>query len=61
MVELKKFEMKQLDWWCQYYHTSLKTLAFRTRQYLSGELELGVLEAMLSGAEKDIEMRDRLD
>jgi len=61
MVNLKEFEKRQLDWWCQYYQKSLKTLALRTRQYLSGDLELGVLEAMLQGAERDIKMRDSLD
>lgn len=61
MTALKQFEKKQLDWWCQYYQNSLTTLALRTRQYLNGDIELGILDAMLSGVEGDIEMRDKND
>jgi hypothetical protein len=61
MVVLKEFEKKQVDWWCQYYQKSLKTLAMRTRQYLNGDIKIGVLEAMLIGVEKDIEVRDKSD
>lgn len=61
MPELKQFEKKQLDWWCEYYRSNLETLALRTRQYLNGDIELGLLDAMLSGVEGDIEMRDKND
>ena len=61
MPGLKQFEKKQLDWWCEYYQRNLEILALRTRQYLNGDIELGLLDAMLSGVEGDIEMRDKND
>tara|TARA_B100000287_G_scaffold380893_1_gene384875 strand:- start:296 stop:484 length:189 start_codon:yes stop_codon:yes gene_type:complete len=60
-VALKEFEKNQLDWWCSYYHISLKDLAFRTRQYLDGEIERGVLEAILEPIEQGIQRRDKHD
>ena len=60
-VALKEFEKKQLDWWCSYYHISLKDLAHRTRQYLDGEISRGVLEAILGPIEQDMQRRDKHD
>ena len=60
-VRLKEFENKQTDWWCNYYRTSATDLAKRTRQYLNGEIKVGVLEAMLNAMEEDIRRRDKLD
>ena len=61
MINLKKFEKKQTDWWCNYYRVSAKDLARRTRQFLNGEIDRGMLEAMLTAVENDMEMRDKRD
>lgn len=61
MVFLKEFEKKQTDWWCQYYQKNLKTLAIRTRQYLKGEIDVGLLEVMLEAVEKEVARRETLD
>ena len=57
-MPVKKFEEKQLDWWCNFYRTSAKDLAVRTRQYLNGEISVGMLEAMLKEVEKHNEWRE---
>tara|TARA_Y100000114_G_C11757454_1_gene327678 strand:- start:1841 stop:2026 length:186 start_codon:yes stop_codon:yes gene_type:complete len=61
MVNLKEFEKKQLDWWCNYYRISAQDLAKRTRQFLNGEIDRGVLEATLVAIESDVVKRDSLD
>lgn len=61
MTGLKNFEKKQVDWWCNYYLTSMKDLAHRTRQYLDGELDRGVLEAILVTIEEDLAKREKND
>ena len=48
-MALKKFEKEQLDWWCNHYRICLRDLANRTRQYLDGNLDKGVLLAFLDG------------
>jgi hypothetical protein len=57
---LKEFEKKQLDWWCNYYRLSLRTLTIRTRQYIDGELPKGILLALLETLESDLEGRKEL-
>ena len=44
-----------------YYRVSAKDLARRTRQFLNGEIDRGMLEAMLTAVENDMEMRDKRD
>ena len=60
MTEVKQFENNQLDWWCNYYRTSLTDLASRTRQYLNGELQRGVLEAFVNAIENEAKGREKL-
>jgi hypothetical protein len=48
-MAIKKFEKEQLDWWCNHYRICLRDLAKRTRQYLNGNLDRGVLLAFLDG------------
>mgnify|MGYP001300709304 CR=1 FL=1 len=60
-MALKKFEKKQTDWWCNYYRISAKDLARRTRQFLNGEIDKGMLEVMLNAVEGDMKMRDKSD
>ena len=60
MTELKQFENNQLDWWCNYYRISLKDLASRTRQYLDGEIQRGVLEAFVNAIESEVKGREKL-
>lgn len=48
-MAIKKFEKEQLDWWCNHYRICLRDLANRTRQYLDGDLDKGVLLAFLDG------------
>ena len=60
MTEVKQFENNQLDWWCNYYRTSLTDLATRTRQYLNGEIPRGVLEAFVNAIESEVKGRETL-
>jgi len=60
-MPLKEFEKKQLDWWCNYYRTSSRDLANRVRQYIDGEISIGMVEAMVKAIEEDNEKRDKLD
>ena len=48
-VPIKEFEKEQLDWWCNHYRTCLKDLAKRTREYMNGEIDKGLLTAFLDG------------
>lgn len=61
MIKLKEFEKKETEWWCNYYRVSAKGLAKRIRQFLNGEIDKGLLEAMLVAVENDMEMRDKRD
>ena len=54
-VPIKEFEKDQLDWWCNHYRTCLKDLAKRTRAYMNGEIDKGLLTAFLDGL--DISLR----
>ena len=60
MAELKQFEKKQLDWWCNHYRTNLKDLSARVRQYLNGEIQKGVLEAYVTAIEDQVKEREAL-
>lgn len=60
-MPLKEFEKKQLDWWCNYYRTSSKDLARRVRQYIDGEIPIGMVEVMVKAIENDEIKRDKLD
>lgn len=53
-MTIKKFEKEQLDWWCNHYRICLRDLANRTRQYLDGDLDKGVLVAFLDGMDLTI-------
>lgn len=61
MTNLKTFEKKETEWWCNYYRISARDLAKRTREFLNGEIDKGLLEAILVAVENDIEMRDKSD
>ena len=54
-VPIKEFEKDQLDWWCNHYRTCLKDLAKRTREYVNGEIDKGLLTAFLDGLDLSIE------
>ena len=60
MALVKEFEKQQLDWWCNHYRTSLKDLGTRTRQYLNGDITLGVLDSFLIEIENKDEEREKL-
>ena len=60
MSELKQFEKKQLDWWCNHYRTNLKDLSARVCQYLNGEIQKGVLEAYVNAIEDKLKEREAL-
>jgi len=59
-VTVKEFENNQLDWWCNYYRTNLTDLAARTRQYLDGKIQRGVLEALVNAIEDEAKGREKL-
>ena len=61
MTNLKTFEKKETEWWCNYYRISARDLAKRTREFLNGEIDKGLLEAILVAVENDMEMRDKRD
>ena len=60
-MPLKEFEKKQTDWWCNYYRISSRDLAKRVRQYIDGEIPIGMVEAMVKAIEQDEKKRDNLD
>ena len=60
-MPLKEFEKKQPDWWCNYYRTSSRDLAKRVRQYMNGEISIGMVEVMVKAIEKKKKKRDKLD
>jgi len=60
MALVKEFEKQQLDWWCSHYRISLRDLCTRTRQYLKGDIRIGVLEAFLTEIENKDEEREEL-
>ncbi len=60
-MPLKEFEKKQPDWWCNYYRTSSRDLAKRVRQYMNGEISIGMVEVMVKAIEEDEKKRDKLD
>jgi len=60
MNELKEFEKKQLEWWCNHYRIILKDLTKRSRQYMNGEIAPGILDAFLSTLENQQEERMKL-
>lgn len=59
-MTVKEFEKKQLDWWCNHYRNNLRDLSIRTRQYLNGEVQQGVLEAHLDAIEGQLKERENL-
>lgn len=44
-------EMSQPAWWLNYYKTSCKDLCMRVRQYVEGDLDAGILMALVEGVE----------
>ena len=60
-IIIKNFEAEQLDWWLSYYRQGRNDLALRLRSYLDGNLQEGVLLALLEGIEKDITGCENLD
>lgn len=59
-MTLKEFEKKQLDWWCNHYRITLKDFSRRTRQFLNGEIDQGMLDAFLLQIEKQNKERETL-
>ena len=59
-MTLKEFEKKQLDWWCNHYRTTLKDFSMRTRQFLNGEIDQGMLDTFLLQIEKQNKERETL-
>ena len=59
-MTVKEFEKKQLDWWCTHYRNNLRDLSIRTRQYLNGEIQQGVLETHLDAIERQLKERENL-
>lgn len=51
MNGLKEFEKKELEWWCNHYRIALHDLTTRARQYMNGELPVGILDAFVTGLE----------
>lgn len=48
-------EMSQPAWWLNYYKSCSSQLCTRIRQYLAGDVDEGILMALVEGVESTLE------
>jgi len=57
---LKEFELKQLDWWCNYYRVALRDMALRAKQLVDGEISPGIVGVFAKAVIDENKERDNL-